>query len=330
MTRTVFILGWILCAPVLAQAQWVSKDWQDHNEELWKFTGVEMPRGMKFYSVTPAFQHVARGGSGQPTYLLCSANYPIMGNAPNVNLLSLWRSPGGLNASPKAQWRSAKAVFLPSKINVFRGSLTMPGAGELPVWRWTYPDGTIFADMLIRVQADVEFPFELRIREKANGKWDDGTAYRPFASVDDLPKGSRKATWVVKSDRDERLDLLGVQQLEATAWEIPAIDPVSVRGKFKPSRVVVTAKDGTGFAPHGYSGNMVSCNKCHQLAGKASAYASTFRGDDGVLSFHPFDDSSVSRNGIANQVYFNPEVSKDGPFGKAKSTPGSSTRSVIQ
>lgn len=295
-----------------ASAQWLSADAEKHNQDLLAWSGVDLGKPVRFYSCAPAFQSVANDSRMQPTYLLSSADYPLMANAVNVNLLKLWRRPGGLSNTDRTHWRNYTAVYLPGTLTVWSGKVKMPNAGDLPTYRWTYPTGTIFVDMLTRVRNGEEYPFEVRTREKqASGEWE-STAYRPYATEADLPAGSEKQTWVMKSQPGEKLSLIDVDRLDAQAWSVPADTHHADWPAFKPSRIIATSANNDGVFPPGYAGNMVACAKCHQHAGKSSEYASTFRGDDGVLSFHPFEPSSISDNGFRRQVSFVAElVGKD-------------------
>jgi hypothetical protein len=298
----------LLASSAVGSAQWVSADRQAHEESLWKWTGVEFPAGMRFYDCKPAFQHVARDGALRPTYLLSSADYALVANDHNVNLLRLWRRPGGLQGTDRKHWRNATAVHLPGPLKVWKGMIEMRGAGSLPIWRWEYPDGTIFADMLIRKHDGQEWPFELRLREKRDGKWDDGIAYRPYASAEDLPKGAIKRTWELPTQPGEKLSLLGVDRLKATAWLLPETTDKTIWPAFKPSRIVATTQSDDAAIPPLYAGNVVACAKCHQHAGKSPGYASVIRGDDTILSFHPFEPTSISPNGINRRVSFREDV----------------------
>lgn len=293
---------------VVGQSIWLPDAEQKHNAALWAWTGVEMPPGAYFYSCKPAFQHVARNQFMQPIYLLCSADYALVANDDNVNKLGLWRAPGGLSDVDRSQWRNATAVYLPKPVQVRKGSINMPNAGTLPIWRWSYPDGTLFADMLVRRHNGQEWPFELRIREKVAGKWDDGTVYRPYAGESSLPPGAKKTTWTMRTHPGEKLSLLGVDKLQAKAYVLPDDVSPSDWPAFKPSTTVVTGASAHGAIPPGFAGNVVRCLACHQNAGQAPGYASVIRGDDTVLSFHPFEPSSVSPNGGELPVRFNPEV----------------------
>ena len=327
--KRIFALIVELVLATFAYGQWLSPELQKHHQELWDWTGVDRPDGMKFYECTPAFQHAARDGNLRPTYLLCHADYRLVSNDHNVNMLPLWRRPGGLNAVPRKHWRNATAVYLPGPLKVWKGDITMPGAGTLPMWKWEYPDGTIFADLLIRKYGEEEWPFELRLREKKDGKWDDGTAYRPFTGK---PDGD-KTEWTIPSLPGENIASLGVDRLRATAWRLRERVDKLKWAVFSPSTTIVTGHDDNDSIPPGFAGNPVRCIQCHKHAGTSQAYASVIRGNDSVFSFQPFEDSSISRNGFALPVLFNPEVIDPKaklPTGKVRNIPqGRQTLQVI-
>ena len=98
-------------------------------------------------------------------------------------------------------WTKIRDANPDKTIVVFRGPIQIPNAQVLTRLFWRFPDGTRFAEILVRRHQDQEWPFEIRVREKANGKWVDGTTYRPLGTVDDLPEGSRKHRWTVAPGR---------------------------------------------------------------------------------------------------------------------------------
>ena len=86
----------------------------------------------------------------------------------NPNRLEPWAVPGGLHGL--SGWRSRLFVALPPGgiIKVWRERVPVVNSHPLPKVRWSFPDGTRFADVLENQDGQ---PFEVRIREKSNGEW---------------------------------------------------------------------------------------------------------------------------------------------------------------
>ena len=94
-----------------------------------------------------------------------------------------WRVPGGLEGL--RGWRSKLGVILPGKIVVNDRRVFVAFAPRmLPRRGWLFPDGTLFLDALYK---DGEL-FEVRQREKVNGKWRYSV---PFRDLDLAPVGYR-------------------------------------------------------------------------------------------------------------------------------------------
>ncbi len=257
---------------------------------LWGYTDVPFPDGLRFYDLPQVYQH---------TVILNDKPYhsatSIGAAEDNVNTRFPWDGPGGLHDSPKHQWRKASALFVPGEIEVWRAAYTHSITGKLlataaqPLirWRWSYPPGTIAADMLLRTDRGREWPFEIRIREKGPDGWDDGVAYRPFTAATELPDDAIRFAWYLTHSR---LPELGLAKMHVAAYYTRSLDPDQWIGRpFKQSRLTATTAAPTGFVPQHYAGNMTRCVTCHSKAGQAMGYGPNLRGDDTVFSFHPFD-----------------------------------------
>ncbi len=87
-----------------------------------------------------------------------------------------WIVPGGLENA--VGWRSDLYRFLPSMPDVWTGTIFVKnGFGHFQPnrgWKRSYADGTFFCDVLSK-QGVV---FEIRYREKLNGRWESHVAYR--------------------------------------------------------------------------------------------------------------------------------------------------------
>lgn len=303
----IWLIGMVLVFAIVGEAHgqepWLPAEAQKRDAELWAKTGVELPAGMKFYKVRRVSQKLQEdvnrgmengiyagdftGGRlriGNTIY-----DYPVI---TNTNDKPIWSAPGGLFWSDRSEWRNATAAFFPREVEVYRTMTPVKNRfgsyQENSVLRWTFPEGTIFADLLIRVREGREWPFELRIATKEKDKWN-RVAHRPFADEADLPPGSKLVNWTVPA-LDEKLPTR-----EYPAWSIPDVLPA---GPFRPSRMVAVSERG-GWLPRWYSGNVVACASCHDRAGESGDYAGVNApGSDGVISWHPFGNDTLNTDAM--------------------------------
>lgn len=297
MKRFLFSLL-ILILPGAASAQFLPADVQARERALWEATGVEFPEGMKFYRLPVVSQDLFILNSTH-VWGIHAANRAGIRGGTNVNSLSPWEAPGGLQFSPKDQWRNATAVLFGGPVKVYHepNDKIFNGSNFQRQERakWKFADGTIFADMLIRTYPDgTEHAFEIRLREKHDGKWDDGISFRPYASVDDLPEGTE--FWPNQWTNFASLNNFGVGKLTFGANHLPPATKLPA-GKFTASRVVATANDDHSFVPKDFQGNMTRCANCHDQAGKPTTYAAkAVRGDDTILSWYPWTLDTLNTN----------------------------------
>ena len=253
----------LLCAgPVAAE----------DNATLLRSTGVELPK-LDWYKARRVSQHLSIV-NGQHVTAPVDATH----GADNPNAKIIWAAPGGLFWSPREQWRNATAVHLPGPVYVYKTMTQVKNSGGFmqnnAVVRWTFPDGTVFVDLLIRRDGEREWPFEVRVREKRGGKWE-ATAHRP-----DVPADSVR--WVQPVPAlDEHLPARTLEM-----WLLKS-RPV---GKFKPTREAYREHpDKPSFLPKHYIGNMVNCNSCHSRSGESGNYSgANAPGADETISWHPF------------------------------------------
>lgn len=277
-----------------APGQYLSEDEQVRDRKLFEATGVDFPRGMKFYKLPVVSQRLFILNSTH-VYGIYPATFEGQNN---INLQSPWETPGGLHWSPRRQWRNATAVYLPAPVELYMTTIDIKNSfNSFQKQRrqaWRFPDGTIFADMLVRIQGGKEWAFEIRLREKSGGKWNDDAAYRPIKSAAELPAGSttHEKTWV----NFPNLNTFGIGKATYNQHTVPPRTALPTR-KFAISHINVTADDDESFVPRDYMSNMVQCASCHQQAGKPTSYAGTaIRGSDTVLSWHPYTMATVGSN----------------------------------
>lgn len=151
---------------------------------------VPVPHGLKAYTPTQWGQYlVIRNDRPYHAWHDIRALDPAVNVAvrTNPNQLPPWNASGGM--SGLKGWRSIKMTnATPDKVKTWKENLKVAGTSQLlPGWRWSFPDGTIFTDLLVN---DAGKPFELRVREKTNGKW---TSMVAFEDAAEAPKGYKAA-----------------------------------------------------------------------------------------------------------------------------------------
>lgn len=276
----------LLCCSALG-AQWLPAAVQERERALWETTGVEFPEGARFYELPKVSQRLSRFEND--VFGIYSARFdgygPFAGT--NVNRQYPWTTPAGLALSPAEQWRVSRVAHFPTPVRVYRNVQgVFNGSKDQPQTfiDWSFPDGTVFAEMLIRKHAGMEWPFEIRMRTKQAGKWDDGATYRPFTEP---PAETTAEAWQLSPGK---LSDFGVGWLDVTVHRLPRRSLFVPRwGAFKLSRVALTAQDDDSAVPRNYAGNVTRCMTCHDKAGESTSYgATTIRGNDSILSWHPF------------------------------------------
>ena len=152
---------------------------------LWP-AGVPLPEGMRFYEKARHNQRAVILNGYDHTTAIPRDRDDVFANAPtkpNPNRLFPWAVSGGMHAAEG--WESRAAVALPrgKSIRYWTERIEAGASRPLPVVRWRFPDGTTFADVLLR---DGKV-FELRILEKTRRGWQGHVAYQ--ASKETWPKG---------------------------------------------------------------------------------------------------------------------------------------------
>lgn len=151
---------------------------------------VPVPAKLKPYTPATVVQRIAitDGRASHRWYRLDQHDH--FANAPtlfNPNSKAPWQVSGGMEGL--SGWKSIKLTNV-SKESVAVRSVGIPisGAGQdLPGFRWSYPDGALFADLLVNNDGRA---FELRVREKVAGKWVSTIAFEDDAAA---PKGYKGA-----------------------------------------------------------------------------------------------------------------------------------------
>lgn len=247
---------------------WLSKS--EHKKLLALMPkGVPLGKNLKFYKCEPVYQNMFTMNNGRSKFNVIT---PFTDSDP-------WRVSGGMHFIDQKEWRNVTGLDLPGKIEYWQEDTDVRAFSLVPKWRWQFPNGTLAYDVLLRVKDGKEHVFEVRIQEKRADDWDEGTIYRPRASLDKAERG--EWTWGFSSEG-----------LEASS--------IAYVGKIDPSAPFVATRkllvDNGKFTPPGYVGTGMSCNSCHSRVGQlydvpGQIYRQARRGDDGRFSWHPFNDS---------------------------------------
>lgn len=140
---------------------------------------VELPKDLTVYEPTRLSQRLTITNDRDQNLLYDKDQDDHFSNAPtsfNPNRQFPWHVPGGLENS--RGWESLIAVSMPSQPYVYLDRVEAGARHPLPKVRWTFPEGTVFADMLVN---DGKV-FELRTRTKRDGKWVSSKAFEDKAA----------------------------------------------------------------------------------------------------------------------------------------------------
>ena len=150
---------------------------------------VSLP-DLRFYRRTNHSQRIAVTNDMPTIQWYRLDQHDHWGNAPtsfNPNTTKPhWAAPGGL--ANVDGWESHVAAYLPESPMVWKQPLPIANGGMIPGYVWSYPVGTMFADLLTH-EGKV---FELRIREKNANGWDSYVAYKDTSNAPNGYHGAGK------------------------------------------------------------------------------------------------------------------------------------------
>jgi hypothetical protein len=231
--------------------------------------GVPIGKNLKFYKLDPVYQRMFTMNNGRSKFNVIT---PIEDVDP-------YRVSGGMHHVDANEWRNVTGLALTGDIEYWQEDTDVRAFSLVPKWRWQFPKGTLAYDVLIRIKDGKEHIFEVRVQEKREDDWDEGTTYRPETPLDKAERN--KWTWGFDSEG-----------LEASA--VTHTTKINPKAKFVPTRRL--AIDDGDFTPPKYVGAGMSCNSCHSRVGQlydvpGRIYREARRGDDGRFSWHPFSES---------------------------------------
>jgi hypothetical protein len=201
---------------------------------------------------------------------------------------------------------------------------------------WIFPTGTVFGEVLaLRDSVGELNTFEVRLRIRQEGYWDI-EILRPFPTSGDLESALKErgldqlaakieAAPVQTRTLRDRSHPTQVAFVSTTgSVELPAIDPdlaktllndtpfkSAVGAKWKGEASAPTSLQNFGIVPKEYFGTHLgtdtdSCMECHK---HTLRHVDTFdvgrdwygyvRGSDGIFTWHPIDQATISRSGSA-------------------------------
>lgn len=142
----------------------------------------EVIKGLKWYDKAKYVQviSISDGQDSNELYRLDQDWNLTNSYRPNPNRLFPWAVSGGMENL--TGWRSRAAVLIPGKVRVRLERVEAGARRLLPMYRWSFPDGTVFADVL----SNGDKVFEVRTRKKVDGEWKSRVAWR---DLDAAPQG---------------------------------------------------------------------------------------------------------------------------------------------
>ena len=148
MTRTA-CLALIALAP-LVELPAAAPDLRAELLRLWP-AGVQMPEGMRLYQRSVWAQRLVILNGHDDLRIVREDQDDHFGNAPtrpNPNRLHPWAKSGGLHSV--TNWSSRTALALPrgGMIHYWSERVEAGASRSLPMVRWQFPTGTVFADIL--------------------------------------------------------------------------------------------------------------------------------------------------------------------------------------
>src|SRR5262245_27108899 len=203
--------------------------------------GVPIGKNLKFYKLDPVYQNMFTMNNGRSKFNVITP----------VDPADPWRVSGGLHHVDRKEWRNVTGLDLPGNIVYWQEDTDVRAFSLVPKWRWQFPKGTLAYDVLLRIKDGKEHIFEVRIHEKREDDWDEGTIYRPKVSS----KNAEQSTWNWEFASEG-----------LTGSSITYAGKIDPKAAFVPTRRLVV--DDGEFTPPKYVGTGMTCNNCHSRVGQ--------------------------------------------------------------
>ncbi len=287
-----------------------------NDKRLIIFTEKEMPKAYQDWNAG------ALHGIHSPSYNISAAKPQEKFGNPNVEFP--WGNPAGTEDVPDENFSSFKFLLLPQGESIRLYKKTLSGDSR-PAYIWDYPKGTIFGEVLQHYYNENYFTFEVRLRKKDDNEWK-ASAYRPFATLKDFANFCKSHGHELYY-RDKRVyQSHQIFKGDVTTTSLESVPESIVKKALDQKFVNVLGQEWSGEAhapttdekfhiiPKNYKAATIavssnSCIRCHESTLKHASDFEPFRdwygrvrGSDGIFSFHPFDPSCISYNGIYQGV----------------------------
>lgn len=287
-----------------------------NDKRLLIYTDKEMPKAYQDWHAG------ALHGIHSPSYNISAAKPQEKFGNPNVEFP--WGKPAGTELVSDDNISSFKFLLIPKdeSIQITRKYLS---GDSRPSYTWQYPKGTIVGEVLQIYYEDMYYTFEVRIRKKDQNEWK-SNAYRPFATLKEFAKFCKDNNHQLYY-HDKRIaqshKIFEGDVVTTSLEEVPTNlvkkalkqDFVNVLGQeWHNEAHAATTNVNFHIVPKNYQAATIavssnSCMRCHETTLKHASDLEPFRdwygrvrGSDGIFSFHPFDPSCISYNGIYQGV----------------------------
>lgn len=275
----------------------------------------------KFYTYSAAYQKIDSEtsivGIHDPSYNISIGK--LDGSEPhgNPNREFPWFNPAMTNGIKTDKFiYNGKGIYIWNQTRKGRiGTSGIEYQDAKNFWMWEFADGTTFGEVL---RFDDGTIWEVRTRTKSDGKWHP-QVYRPFRTIEELEKATN-----MKIDRQLKPGSLTGKSIKFDGHEhfLPPIENARAiirKQVFKPvlgfpwlekDGKVAHGYRGGGLTPDDYRGGLLevsrkSCMRCHDDVSKHASdleqkrdWYGHVRGSDGIFSWHPFTEGSISYGGF--------------------------------
>lgn len=238
----------------------------------------------------------------------------------NANVEFPWGKPAGTELVSDDKMSTFKFILLPKNESI-KVSRKFLAGDRRAAYVWEFPQGSIIGEVLQHYYKDKYYTFEVRIRTKDGKEWK-SVAYRPFATLKEFAKFCKENNhqlYYYDKKITQSHQIFNGNVISTSLEEVPEeIVIKSLKKEFvnvlgqewhNDSHAPTTNSD-FHIIPKNYQAATIavssnSCMRCHESTLKHASDFEPFRdwygrvrGSDGIFSFHPFDPSCISYNGI--------------------------------
>ena len=282
-----------------------------NNSKLLIYTDKEIPSAYQDWTSQLSGIH-------SPTYNISAAKPQEKFGNPNVEFP--WGKPAGTENVSESNFTSFKFILLPPDRQIEITKKYLFG-DRRPSYVWSFPTNAIVGEVLQMYYKEKYYTFEVRIRTKENSGWR-VSVYRPFSTLKEFADFCR-VDGVQVYYHDQRITQSHqIFQGDVMATSLDSIPEALVKKALREKFVNVLGQEWHNdshapttdsefhIIPKNYRAatiavNSKSCIRCHDSILKhandfdfARDWYGRVRGSDGIFSFHPFEPSSISYNGI--------------------------------